>query len=342
MKRLGRLFDDIVARDNLRLAVHKALRGKRDRSEPRAFCARLDDQLRGMAEQLRDGTFPIGRYHQFVIHDPKERVITAPCFAERVLHHAIMNVCEPSFDRRLIHDSYACRKGKGRIKAIERMQHFARRAGYFLKMDVRKYFDSVPHQTLLSHLERFIKDVRLLALFRRIIGAFRPALGRGLPIGSLTSQHFGNFYLSGLDRFVTETLGVKGYVRYMDDVAVWDDDRQHLVEVLHQSEDYLRQEAGLELKPVPYLNRTSHGMDALGCRVFPTHVILGRRARRRFRHKLAALEVAHVTGGIDETELQSRATSLLAFTRAAGVRAFRFRRAVLQSPAASGHRAPTG
>jgi len=120
MKRMGNLFERIVERDNLRLAFSKALRGKRDRLDARAFASTLDENLRRAADDVASGTFPLGRCRQFVIHDPKERVITAPCFAERVLHHAIMNVCEPVFERWLIHDTYACRIGRGRVAAVVR------------------------------------------------------------------------------------------------------------------------------------------------------------------------------------------------------------------------------
>ena len=118
--------------ENLRLALWKALKGKRDRYDAQAFVADIEPRLTRMGEQLRDGTIRLGRYHQFRIRDPKERVITAPCFEERVVHHAIMNVCEPEFDRRLIDDTFACRVGKGRLAALARAQAFARRAPFYL------------------------------------------------------------------------------------------------------------------------------------------------------------------------------------------------------------------
>lgn len=142
MKRASGLWEAILDRDNLRLAVHKALRGKRSRDEVRVYLAALDSRIDEMAVQLRDGTFPVGRCHQFIRHDPKERLITAPCFAERVMHHALMNVCEPVFERLLIPDTYACRQGKGRDRALARARHYADRFGWFLKLDIRKYFDS--------------------------------------------------------------------------------------------------------------------------------------------------------------------------------------------------------
>src|SRR5205085_5119662 len=115
------------------------------------------------------------------------------CFAERVLHQAIMNVCEPYLDRWLIADTYACRRGKGRVAALHRARHFAQRFSRILKLDVRKYFDSVPHEGLLERLAWRVKDARLLTLMEQIVRSFRGPVGRGIPIGSLTSQHLANF-----------------------------------------------------------------------------------------------------------------------------------------------------
>ncbi len=342
MRRAGRLFDQIADRENLRLAVHKALLGKRSKADARAFVARLDDQVDALRVSLLRGDVTVGQYHQFTIFDPKERLITAPCFRERVLHHAIMNVCEPVFERRLIDDTFACRRGKGRLAALERTRGFAAQHTFFLKLDVRKYFNSIPHDRLNVHLERLFKDPRLLALLGRIIAAYETAPGRGVPIGSLTSQHFANVYLDGLDRFVKERLRVRGYVRYMDDCALWGETSGTLLGLLESIAVFLREELALELKASPYINRTAHGMDFLGCRVFPDRVTLNRRSRVRFRRKLAELERAYQEGELDEPTLQERATSLVAFARAGGVSSWRFRRGVIDSLSEHGHRPPSG
>ena len=110
MRRAANLFDQIPEPENLRLAFHKAARGRRGQAVVRQFAASLDQRIAAMSEAIREGTFPVGRFQQFLIRDPKERVITAPCFDERVLHHGIMNVCEPVLDRWLIDDTFACRK----------------------------------------------------------------------------------------------------------------------------------------------------------------------------------------------------------------------------------------
>lgn len=341
MKRAGNLYDAIADRDNLRAAFHKACRGKRHRAETRRFAANLDANLAGVAARLAAGTFAFGRFTQFVIRDPKERVITAPCFEERVAHHSVTAVVEPHLDRWLIADTFACRKGKGRGAAVERAAGFASRYRHFLKVDVRKYFDSVPHDRLLERLARRFKDRRLLDLFARVVGSYRGDLGRGLPIGSLMSQHFANFYLGWFDRAAKDGWRVPGYVRYMDDVIVWSDDPAELAAAAERSAEWLGAELGLELKP-PHRNRTAIGADFLGCRVFPGRVVLNRRSRVRFRRKLAALEAAAEDGSITGRELQSRAGSLVAFARAAGVRSWRVRSRAVESTAGGGRTARTG
>jgi RNA-directed DNA polymerase len=341
MKRTANLFERIVAWDNLRLATALAMRGKRDRPAVKAFIGNLDRNVAELRDQLLAGTVRVGEFQQFVIHDPKQRVITAPCFRERVLHHAIMNVCEPVFERWLIDDTYACRRGRGQVVAVNRAARFASRHEFFVKLDIRKYFDSVSHSILLDVLAKLFKDARLLDLFARIVTAFRGDLGRGLPIGSLTSQHFANFYLGWFDRQVKERWHIKGYVRYMDDMVIWANDRNQLEDASQDAVSFLGDTLDLVPKDSPRISRSARGLEFLGCRVTPNCVTLNRRSRRRFRSKLRALEHAHLDGGIGGDDLQRRATALLAFTRHDGVSSWQFRQRVLQQCPVSGHKART-
>jgi RNA-directed DNA polymerase len=129
MKRHGQLMPKIADADNLRLAFWKAAKGKRAKADCLAFRDRLDENLSRIREQLLAGEVTVGDYHYFKVHDPKERLICAAAFRERVLHHALMNVCEPVLDRAAVSDSYACRKGKGQWVAVERAQGYARTHG---------------------------------------------------------------------------------------------------------------------------------------------------------------------------------------------------------------------
>ena len=134
MKRIGHLFECVVEPENLRLAFVKASRGKRQRADQMAFQRNLDEELHRLREGLLAGDYPIGNYRRFTIWEPKEREICAASFGERVLHHALMNVCEPYFDRWLVFDSYACRQGKGQLKAVQRAAARAETGGECLTL----------------------------------------------------------------------------------------------------------------------------------------------------------------------------------------------------------------
>lgn len=318
----------IADAENLRLAFWKAAKGKRGQADCVAFGERLDDNLDALRVELLAGDVPVGDYHYFRVHDPKERLICAATFRERVLHHALMNVCEPVLERAAVFDSYACRKGKGRLLAVERAQGYARTHRWFLKMDIRKYFDSVHQTTLRELLERKFKDPVLLGVFDRILGSYHTAPGRGLPIGNLTSQHFANFYLDPLDRFLKETLGRGAYVRYMDDFVVWGGSGCELRGVCEQARAFLAAELKLELKANTAINRTAFGMDFLGYRLFPGTVRLARRSKVRLARKFQRYEAAHLRGEWSELVLQQRMQALLAFVMP--VESGAFRRHVLQ------------
>lgn len=322
MKRTGHLLELVADTSNLRLAFWKAARGKSSSREIIAYRADLERNLETMREGILDGSVEVGRYHFFTIHDPKERNICAAAFPERVLHHALINVCEPIFEKRLIFDTYACRTGKGRIRALERAQHFARKHSWFLKLDVRRYFDSIDQAAMVSLLERILKDKEVLEIFKRIIGSHEVAPGKGLPIGNLTSQHFANLYLGELDHYAKEVLRAPGYVRYMDDFVLWADDKDTLRRWFGEVTEFLTVRLKLEIKP-PQINRTSVGMPYLGCRLHARSLRLDARGRRRFAGKLHALESEYTAGEICELEMQTRSTAMIAYTETSGGEGFR-------------------
>ncbi len=321
-------MEKIADAENLRLAFWKASKGKRGKADCVAFRERLDENLAALGVELLADDVPVGDYHYFKVHDPKERLICAATFRERVLHHALMNMCEPVLERAAVFDSYACRKGKGRLLAVARAQDYARTHRWFLKMDIRKYFDSIHQATLRELLGRKFKDPALLGVFDRIIGSYHTMPGRGLPIGNLTSQHFANFYLDSLDRFLKETLRRGAYVRYMDDFVVWGDSGRELREVCERVRVFLAAELKLELKGDTAINRTAFGMDFLGYRLFPGTLRLARRSKVRFARKFQRYEAAHGRGEWSELVLQQRMQALLAFVMPAESRDFR--RHVLQ------------
>lgn len=327
MRREIRLFDRIGEWGNLSEALLRTMRGKRESPAAAAFLTDHPAGLHAIAERLRQGGGPLGKFHEFTIHDPKERLISAPCFPDRVLHHAMVNVCEPVFERWLVSQTYACRPGLGLRAAIREAAKWTSRRRWYLQLDVKHYFETVPRDRLCQRLERLFGEASMLRLWRDVIHSYRPGARAGLPIGALTSQHLANFYLGFLDRHVKETLRIRAYARYMDDIVLWHDEKAELLRCRDSIFAYAGAELGLELK-TPVLNRTTGGMDFLGFRFHPGWVGLNRRSRRRLRLRLRGLALALASGRIDEGEAQRRATACLAF--AAPARTLRLRRANLR------------
>jgi len=314
MKRAGNLMAGIADRDNLLLAFWKAQKGKRAQRETIRFRENLEAELARLRSALLEGPLGLGPYRSFTVHDPKERVICAGPFADRVLHHAVMNVCHASFEAYQVYDSYACRVGKGTHKAVERTREFAQSHRYFLKLDIRRYFDSIDQEILKGQVRRRFKDRRLLEILHAIIGSYETAPGKGLPIGNLTSQYFANHYLGALDHFVKETLRCLAYVRYMDDFVLWHDGRGQLKTWRGEVGAYLEETLRLAIKP-DCLNRCDAGMTFLGYRVFPASVTLARRSRVRFRRKLTAAHEKYLSGEWTEAEAARHVEPLIAFVR---------------------------
>lgn len=316
-------IEAIADHENLCLALLAASRSKRHRTDQQAFVADGDRNLAELRQRILDGTVPVGRGSTFVIHDPKRRTIHAPVFAERVLHHAVMRPLGPILDRRLIHHSYACRLGKGQRAALEHATACARRCAWYLQLDVRSYFASIPHATLLDRLRRILAGDAALHLLERIIRAHTDAPGRGLPIGALTSQHLANVYLDPCDRCATEHGHCGGYVRYMDDLVVWDDDRERLGRI-HADLSATAAGLGLTFKPAR-LNRSAHGLSFLGWRIFPAVRRLDRRGRQRLTRRWAWIDAAWASGAITETSAQERMQACIAWADHGDTRALRRR-----------------
>jgi len=285
MKRDANLMEKIADPDNLRLAFWKAKKGKANNLQILLYQKNLDANLNELRENLLNGNVLVGNYNYFTIFDPKERIICAAAFGERVLHHALMNVCHANLERFQIFHSYASRIGKGTYAALEQARIHQKRYAWFLKLDVRKYFDNIDHSVLSEQLSRRFKDKLLLYIFRQIIDSYHTSSNKGLPIGNLTSQYFANHYLSVADHYAKENLQIPAYVRYMDDIVIWSDDKNDLLLSGKKFQRYVSDHLKLELKPF-CLNSCRKGLSFLGCRLYPDRVELSNQSKKRFVEKI--------------------------------------------------------
>lgn len=315
---MGAMFDAIAGWDNLWQAYSQAARGKRRKGSAAAFEHQLADRLIALQDDLRDRSYRPGAYRHFFIHEPKRRKISAAPFRDRVMHHALCNLIEPIFDARFIAHSYANRLGKGTHRAVDQLQRWVRQYRYVLRMDVVQHFPSLDHAILRDKIARAIQDADVLWLVDAILAGgtgvladeytpvyfpgddlFAISRPRGLPIGNLTSQFWSNVYMNDFDWFVTRELGCSAYLRYVDDFAVFGDDKRTLwcwkQEIIARlAQDRLTiHEAEAQVLPA------QHGVPWLGFVVYPTHRLLKQRNavnfRRRLEHNLDLYQAGQIT-----------------------------------------------
>ncbi len=340
MKRHGDLWSRVIAFENLLLAWHKARKGKRNRASVSDFALNLERELFALQDELERQTWWPGDYCIFTLYERKPRQIAAAPFRDRVVHHALMNVVEPLLDKSFIHDSYACRKGKGVHRAVDRYQLWSRRYAYALKLDVSRYFPSIDHQLLREMLVRRIKDRQVLWLFERIIShapeypfqaeyfsgddLLSPLTRRrGLPIGNLTSQFLANWYLNGLDHFIKHELKVKAYLRYVDDLFLLSNDKCELHRWQRRIAQYL-ESIRLRLHPSKInLFRVNEGVDVLGYRVFPQCRLLRNDNGFRFARRLRGFARAYASGLMQWSDFNPSVQSWIGHARQADTEGLR-------------------
>ncbi|WP_051676878.1 RNA-directed DNA polymerase [Maridesulfovibrio frigidus] len=312
MKRIAIKISEVAEFNNMAFATFLAAKGKRNRTAVRHFFDGFEQNIYNLGNDINKGLAPYGRYEQFLIRDPKHRVIHAACFEDRVVHHAIIRHVGPVLEKALVHSTFACRVGKGNLAAIYRVQKGVRRYPWFVKLDILRFFASIDHEILLNQLKRKIKG-SCCDLVGLIIDSFSEHPGKGLPIGSLTSQHFANFYMSSFDRFLMEKLRVKCHVRYMDDVIWWCRSREEAKLTLLAAREFLQDFLVLQCnEKAVQINRSSHGVTYCGYRVLPGSVRLTPRKRCRYSQLRRINEIAFQRGEISGIELQQLYASLSA------------------------------
>lgn len=295
-------------------AYHKARKCKRYRPDVLEFEANREDNLFHAIEVLKDGTYQPGEYRVFKVWEPKERIIMALPFFDRVIQHMIVNFIEPIFEKRFLFHSYACRKGKGVHEASKTLSKWLYELEvvqgkkiYAIKGDIHHYFQSVSHDILKAEIRRYISDKALLKILDRIIdhnGIFPP--GVGIPVGNLTSQLFANVYLNKLDQFVKHELKVKYYVRYMDDFIILSEDPAELRHLLAIIEEFLSRELRLELNPKTTILAAKNGINFVGYIHYKDHKKIRKDARRRLTKLLKAFETGEVEQEYFDRSIESR------------------------------------
>jgi len=301
-------LEAVASFENLYHAWIKAARGKKKRPDVARFAMHWEKSLAAISLEIHTGEYKPGKYRVFTVHEKKTRTIMAAPFVDRIVHHAVCNIVTPHLERSMTPNTCANRTGMGTRKGLELFGKYAHDYLYVLKCDIKQFFPSIDRTVLLDRLKPKVKDRGLLDLISRVLyvapdiaDEFEYFEGdtllapcehvRGLPIGNMTSQAWANWYLNGLDHFIMDYCGFGAYVRYVDDFAVFADDKQALASLKLKIERYA---AGLRLRIHPLKSRvykTSDGVPFLGYRHYREHRVMLkpniRRFRRRIRHAVA-------------------------------------------------------
>lgn len=332
MKRTQITLEAIAEHKNLLLAFQKAARGKRFRQNVQVFMQSFEDKLNQLGDDIRNARLPYGKFRAFHIFDPKKRLIHAACFEDRIFHHALMNIAGGVLEQAMVPSSYACRPNKGVHKAVQKVQQYLGQYSFYGKIDIAGYFTAINHAYLLQILMRRFKGEQCMAQLQRIINSHHSSPQHGLPIGSLTSQYFANYYLDGLDRMLTGMPAVRAQVRYMDDIIWWCDTKQDVQHCLKAISHWLQTERDLQIKPNVQIQRSKQGVTYCGFRILPGVIRLSRRRKRRYQQRRQYWEQLYLQKAITAGQLQSAYAAVHAITVGTDSLAWRRKNLCLHPP----------
>src|SRR3989338_6989123 len=318
MKTYKNLYPKLCSYKNIRKAFMKARKNKTSKFYVKLFQENLEENLQEIKRELESQTYQPFPLKKFVIRDPKTRVIRKSIFKDRVVHHAIVIILEPLYEKVFIFDSYANRLGKGTLAALDRFSSFKRKVtkngrlvknafdnnsvvGYVLKADIKHFFDSVDHNMIMHLLEKKVKDAKLMKLIYKIIKNYDDP-DRGMPLGNMTSQFFANVYLNCLDYFVKHKLKMKYYLRYVDDFIILHESKEKLEECKDKISKYLRH---LRLKLHPDKSKIFSlykGVTLLGFKEFYHYRLVRKRNIRYFKKRFIKLKIRYKEGEIGSTD----------------------------------------
>ncbi|MCK9328022.1 MAG: reverse transcriptase/maturase family protein [Bacteroidales bacterium] len=314
MKRHGNLFGKIIDIDNLCLAHQHARRGKSYYTDVRMVDSDPERYLWQLHDALRDHTFTTSQYTTKQIYEPKQRTIyKLPYFPDRIIHHAVMQVIQPIWDRTFIFDLYSAIPGKGLHAGSYRLRQFLRdrkNTKCCLKFDVSKFYPSIDHDILIEKVRKKIKCPDTLWLLEDIIRS--PGGNKNVPIGNYLSQYLSNLYLNDFDHWIKETIGMKYYIRYCDDGVIFHQDKTVLRTLMEDVREYMQEELALSLNPkTTVLDVDRQGVDFLGYKCFRDYTLLRKSSARNFKKKIAQIEA----GNLDPQNVISSTMSYLGWLK---------------------------
>ncbi len=287
-KTIKNVFQNNLTFEKLLEAHKRAKKNKGNRPEIIRFEMDLESNISNLLYKIKNNTYHMGKYREFYVYEPKERLIKSLPYVDRVVHQwYVEEFIKPHFLPKFIKDSYACLENKGCHEAKKRVQYFMRQMKkkygkyYILKCDIKKYFYNIDKNILFKILEKNIKDKKLLNFTYILI--FDSEEEKGIPIGNYTSQFFANIYLNELDHFIKEKLRVKYYIRYMDDFLLLVPTKEEAKEYLNIISKFLKDNLDLELNIKSKYYPSKMCVDYCGYRIFETHILVRNRCKKKIK-----------------------------------------------------------
>ncbi len=313
------LFYIIISPENLLSAWKEFKRGKIKKREVQEFDFYLERNILLLSRELKEKTYIPDPYIPFYVCDPKRRHIHKATVRDRVVHQAVYRILGPIFEREFIHDSYSCRKYKGTHYGVTRLVSFTRKEtqnyrkiAYVLKCDVRKFFDSIDHNILRDIIRRKINDENIRWLVDVVLKSFEKMKDKGLPLGNVTSQMFGNVYMHQFDHFIKHIIHAKYYARYCDDFVIVHRGREFLEESLEKIEMFLKEKLQLHLHPQKIeIRKVSQGIDFLGYVVLPHAVVVRTKTGKRILRKVNEKNIQSYLGVLSHCRARKIRNSII-------------------------------
>lgn len=306
-KTIKNSFNQKLTFEKLIEAHNRASIGKKNKKEIIIFEMDLETNIIYILNLIKEGKYRFGKYREFIIHEPKERVIKSLPYQDRIVHQwYIEEFIKPFFYKRFIKDTYACLDNRGTHKAVEQVQKYMRKMQkkygkyYVLKCDIHKYFYSIDKEILYNILSKSIKDKKLLEFSKLVLDDGEKI---GIPIGNFTSQYFANIYLNDFDHYIKENLHIKYYCRYMDDFIIFIETKKEAKHFLQQVGFYLNKHLRLKLNKKSKYFPNYHGIDFCGYRIFETHILLRKRFKRKLKKSLILWKKLKTNGKLNQQRM---------------------------------------
>lgn len=287
-KTLKNVFNQNLTYIKLYQAHIRASRNKRNRKDVILFEMDLESNLMNLCKHIQNGTYKMGKYREFIIYEPKMRIIESLPYIDRVVHQwYVEEFIIPFFLPRFIKDTYSCIKERGTHKSLETLQKYMRimkrKYGhyYILKCDIQKFFSSIKKDILYKILSNYISDRKLIEFTRNLI--YDDSDYTGIPIGNYTSQFFANIYLNEFDHYIKEVLKIKYYVRYMDDFILLVSTKEEAKGYLKDISNYLQTHLELKLNKKSRYYPNELGVDFCGFKVYETHKLVRKRSIQKIK-----------------------------------------------------------